>query len=268
MSRPKEPHFFDVEFDRGLEHYWQSAFAHWQGEAHAGESTPSYLWYPEAAARIAASLPNVRIILLVRDPTERAFSSWLLHRNLGREERSFAAAVGVRSDGTVARACPDPATIAGLHAERVRLRRYDPAYQSFLYLEPGRYAPHLRCYWEACGRERVKVVLFDDLRRDPSGVVREILGFLGADAAVPIANLGRRNARLDPLDALLRRTPWGRVVRQVVPRRVRALAGRALGPLWTPEAPDPAARTAVQGYYRPYNRELARMLERDLASWG
>jgi len=66
------------------------------------DATPTYLWHPEAPARIATYNPNARLIVMVRDPVERAYSHWLMERSRGNEPQSFQAAVEreTRADGS------------------------------------------------------------------------------------------------------------------------------------------------------------------------
>ena len=97
VSRPKEVHYFDVNFDLGPEWY----LAHFEGSEHAtavGEATPDYLYDLEAPGRIAAVVPGVRILLLLRDPAERAYSHYWHNVAVGKESLGFEEALAAEPE--------------------------------------------------------------------------------------------------------------------------------------------------------------------------
>ena len=84
LAHPKELHFFSLHHHRGLEwygHHFEAATA----DQCCGEVTPYYLFHPLAAQRIAADLPKVKLIVLLRDPVERALSQYFHSKRLGLE---------------------------------------------------------------------------------------------------------------------------------------------------------------------------------------
>src|SRR5680860_1100775 len=92
VGQPKEVHFFDQNYERGIDWYLQ----HFPGSDNSkavGEATPAYLYYPEIAERIATTLPDVRILVLLRDPVDRAHSHYWHNRSVGREKLNFADAI-------------------------------------------------------------------------------------------------------------------------------------------------------------------------------
>ena len=111
----KEPHFFDNNHLRG-EHFYRRLFplrAHLRARrAITGEATTHYLSHPAVPGRVAAMLPDVRLIAILRDPVERAYSHYqLAHRN-GREPLSFEQALAAEPErlaGEEARLLSDPA---------------------------------------------------------------------------------------------------------------------------------------------------------------
>lgn len=155
IARGKELHFFDYYFDRGLEWY-ESAFEG-RGDATAfGEGTP-YLGGDTAIGRIVASLPAARMVAIVRQPADRAYSHYWHNRRLGREELSFSEA---------------------LEAEESRLAAGG---HFFSYRLLGNYATQLQDLVSRVGRRRVHVLLNEDLRSARSEALRSIWAFLGVD---------------------------------------------------------------------------------------
>jgi hypothetical protein len=89
--------YFTLYFDRG-ERWYRAHFLTKHHKVKSGisvvfEATPNYLLDPRCAERAASTLPGARIIVLLRDPVERAFSHYLHNRRLGHESLTFAEAI-------------------------------------------------------------------------------------------------------------------------------------------------------------------------------
>ena len=93
MSDPKEPAYFRLEYERGADWYWRTALRRYAGERAAGDGAPQNLHLPFVAARIAATAPEARLLVLCRHPVERAVSAWRHNVRLGIEPLPFGAAV-------------------------------------------------------------------------------------------------------------------------------------------------------------------------------
>jgi Sulfotransferase domain len=146
----KEINYFsrDRNWRRGADWY-ERIFAECPPTAITGELSTSYLVDPDAPRRIRDRYPDARLFVSLRDPAERAFSSYLNDVAAGAidAEVGFREALGERPG----------------------------------YVDGGRYAFHLRRYLELFPREQVFVSIFDDARRDPAAAVSAIYRFLGAD---------------------------------------------------------------------------------------
>ena len=113
----------------------------------AGEFSPKYMNNFLASARIRAAVPQARLIVSLRAPTERAFSHWVHAVRIGRESRDAAEAL--------------------LPGER--------------YVEAGFYSERLLPYLRRFPREQILIVLFESFRADPRAVMSRIYGHLGVD---------------------------------------------------------------------------------------
>jgi hypothetical protein len=134
-----------------------------------GEASPSYVFHPLAPERAAALVPAVRLILLVRNPIDRALSHYHHEVALGREALSFEDALAAEE--------------SRMHGEVERMR--DPAYFShawwnYTYVSRGLYAEQLDRWLELFRRERLLVVPTDDLGAQPAETYGRVLEFLGA----------------------------------------------------------------------------------------
>jgi hypothetical protein len=144
------------------------------GPVVAGEATPYYLHHPHAAARAAAVVPGARLVVLLRDPVERAWSHWKEQRRRGFEPlETFEEALEA-----------EPARLAG-EAERLAA---DPGYRSFAhehqsYAATSRYTEALARWQEAFPPEQLLVLRSEDLFTDPQATFARVLAFLGLQPA-------------------------------------------------------------------------------------
>ncbi|CAL9532422.1 hypothetical protein SUDANB121_04086 [Nocardiopsis dassonvillei] len=187
----KGVHFFDTGYLRGTSWYRSHFPLRTRLRARRGrdrvrvfESSPYYLFHPLAAERIARDLPEVRVVVILRDPVERAYSAHAHETARGFETEPFARAVEL-----------EEARLAG---EEERLIA-DPEYTSHShqhhgYVARGRYADQLERMEKHLGRDRMYVAdhaeLFDGTTRE----LRRIEGFLGLPPG-PDRVPGRHNAR-------------------------------------------------------------------------
>jgi len=237
----KELHYFDFKFEEGTDWY-REHFAGAGDQIAVGEGTPNYLYIREAPARIAGLLPDARLIAILRDPVERAYSHYWHNRAIGREELDFEAA---------------------LDAEAERIDSDDPHARAYWsYVDRGRYLRQLRALGPLFPRESLHVLVFDDLRDAPAQTYRSVCRFLGVDDGHVPPELG---------------TPVNRFV-SFRSRRIRSLtrrlpkpAGRVVGKLNARDESYPPMPERVRGRlhegFHEDNDALASWLGRDLSSW-
>lgn len=163
----KELHFFDQNWWRGIGWY-RRLFPITRGHV-TGEASPYYLYHPLAPARVAATVPHAKLIVLLRDPVQRAYSQYNLSVHYGHEDLSFEEALD-----------REPERLAG-EEEKIAA---DPRYKSFShrhhsYLERGLYAEQLERWFGYFPREQLLVLRAEDMFRDPAAAYGEVLAFLG-----------------------------------------------------------------------------------------
>lgn len=188
-SHEKEVHYFDMNFHRGPGWYARR-FPRPQGHASAAaplpfESSPYYLFEPRVPARIRELVPDVKLVILLRDPVDRAFSHYHNNRRLGRENLSFEDAIDAEEErlaGEEARLHSDPHAVSLVH------KRYS-------YLRRGLYAEQL-LRWRSCfPADQLLVVDAGRLFADPQGVLAEVLAFIGVDRWEPPTFAARNEGR-------------------------------------------------------------------------
>ena len=261
MSPVKEPHFFsygDGEEPR-REPGWGGAgkvtefgayrelFRDVADEKAVGEASTSYLYVPRSAERIKRRVPEARVIVVLRHPAERAFSGFLHGRQRGLEPlKDFSRA---------------------LEAEESRVEAgWGPLYH---YRRRSLYHDQLERYFEAFGRDRVGVYLYEDLKEKPAAVVRDVFGFLGVDSAHEPDVSARHNVSGVPRSGLLRALTRpgfpARVFKRYLPETVR---GRLKKVVYAKPKLSPAAREALNAGYREEISRLEGLLDRDLSRWS
>jgi hypothetical protein len=167
----KEVSFFDRHYARGVAWY-RGNFPNSlraRGDL-VGEASPSYLFHPLAPERVAGLVPEAKLIALVRNPVDRAYSHYQHEVALGREPLSFEDALAAeheRLSGEEERMVADPAY-------------FSHAWWNYTYRARGLYAEQLERWHAVFPREQLLVVPSDDLSADPGAAYARVLEFLGA----------------------------------------------------------------------------------------
>jgi Sulfotransferase domain len=135
------------------------------------ESSPYYMFHPLAAGRIAADLPGVKLLVLLRDPVERSYSAYAHERSRGFESEPFERALALeaaRLDGEAERIAADPGYLSHSH-------------QHHAYRLRGQYIEQLERLEQLFGRDRIHVVDSGDFFVSPEPVYDGVLDFLGLE---------------------------------------------------------------------------------------
>jgi hypothetical protein len=245
LAQQKEVHFFDDRFELG-EAWYRSRFAGATPDVEiVCDATPTYMFLPEVPARMKSLLPGPRLIAILRDPVDRAYSHyWMRRLTPDVESRSFETAIGEEFDAG------NPETRAA-------------------YVSSGYYLRQIHRVLDVYPRDLLHIVLFDDLRSDPLGTFADVCRFLEIDQSAVPAGVGRthnqnfewRSLRFHLL--MNRYRVWARLPRRIA----RAVHRMNTKPVDIPEL-APATRRMLAEHYAPFNAALGDYLGRDLSSWG
>jgi hypothetical protein len=197
----KEPSFFDVNWERGLDWYAQF-FATARPGQQRGEATPDYFASPLAAERIARTNPDVKMIAVARDPVARAHSHYWFRWNTGRERRGIDQVIADEL------AAPD-----------------DP---NGYMIRHGLYGHNAETYRERLGASRLHLILFERLIKDPAVVLAEAQRYLGVE--VRDLSLSHANEARNPRTVFVTRAVQWAARYQGPPKRLlrRLVAGTGL----------------------------------------
>jgi hypothetical protein len=170
----KEIHYLTDRFHRG-ERWYRAHFPRAGRSVLTYEATPYYLFHPLAPARARQTMPAVRVVVLFRNPVDRAYSHYVHSVQRGFETLSFEDALAA-----------EPVRLEG-EAERLAA---DPDYRSvehrvFSYAARGQYASQLQRWFDHFPPEQVLPIRSEDLYADPAREVRRVLEFVGLPDGPP-----------------------------------------------------------------------------------
>ncbi len=163
LSDQKELHFFDRDsaFAAGEPDYDSEYHSHFQRTAGqvVGENTPVYLYWRPAAERIARYNPEMKLVAVLRNPIDRAFSQWQMTTRNGDETLPFGEAI------------------------RREAERFggNGQHRFFSYVDRGRYAGQLRRFQELFPPEQMFILRSEELRAEPADVFQRLTDFIGVE---------------------------------------------------------------------------------------
>jgi hypothetical protein len=173
----KEIHFFDFNFQRGrcwyrahfpslLSKYYYTKIR--KQKFITGEASPYYIFYPHAPKRILSALPQIKLIILLRNPVDRAYSHYNHEIKLGVETLSFAEAIRKEKER--------------LNGEKKKVLKDESCYsfnlQHYSYLSRGIYIDQLKIWFNFFTKEQILILKSEDFYNDTQGILKQIFKFL------------------------------------------------------------------------------------------
>lgn len=270
MCSPKEPHFFSTDMpglgevaDRAA---YDALFDAALPGAKRGEASAFYLSSRTAAAEIHKANPDARIILSIRNPADAAVSLYQQLRDGFREDQDTFEAAWALQDA---------------RARGEKLPSYCPEPAQLQYRDVYSYHDQIQRYFDLFGRNAVKVLLFEDIARNPDRVISEVLDFIGVapfDAPVEMPRTNTRRAPKFPglvrflaaPPAPLRPLvgPIKRVLNRLGVKPSEVMMRHLSRPAQkSGHAVDPELRREVVEAFRSDVERLETLLETDLSAW-
>ncbi len=279
MCTPKEPHFF--AYGEGKFHFegpkdnqfthsslsrrkYEALFAEARHDQLRGDASTSSLYVPRAARRIEQYVPEAKMIILLRNPVDRAFSNYLLLLRDGREPcNSFREAL-----------------------DREPSRINQNWEHGWHYRRMGFYYNQVRRFYEHFDQAQIRIFLFDNFTADPVSIAQDVFCFLGVDDSfVPDTSLQHNPSgcpRSRTLHWLLQLAGVGAQIRSVLPDVIVEMVGHHAGSFiqgirrlkkkvihHNLERPSlsSAVRTRLLDVYRDDIHRLEDLIDRDLSHW-
>lgn len=226
---------------------YQAQFAGVTTEKAIGEACPSYLYYPQAASRIKKYVPDARLIVILRNPIERAYANFL---HTVRDDRE-----------------PHTDFALALQDEAVRIAN---GWEWFWhYIQVGFYGKQLQHYYETFPHCQIKVYLYEDLKANAIALLQDIFRWLEVDDTF-VPNMALRpNKSGMPKNKLLHQiltkpNPVKTLLKPLFPARIRQKIQHQN--LNTPELSQ-EVREQLLDIYRADILQCQDSIDRDLKSW-
>lgn len=165
----KEVHYFSLHSQRGLAWY-SDHFKLARADQRCGDITPYYLFHPQAPSRIQAALPNARLLILLRDPVERALSHYFHARRHGFETLPLAEALEA-----------EPDRLNGAADALLSPGGHHYSHQKHSYVARGRYELQIQAYLQRFSKHQILVLKSEALFAQPEQGWRTLLEFLALE---------------------------------------------------------------------------------------
>ncbi len=179
LPRQKELHYFSLHYGKG-EAWYRQQFADANPDQRCGEITPYYVFHPEAPARMHALLPQAKLILLLRDPVERALSQLAHSMRLGLEPLELEEALAAEAQ-----------RLEGAEAVLASANGRHRSHQEHSYLARSRYELQLERWLSVFPKEQIFLRRSEELFEQPEQLWAELLEFLQI-RTVPLPQQGRK----------------------------------------------------------------------------
>jgi hypothetical protein len=218
------------------------------GEKAVGEASACYLWSQTAGANIRAKVPDARIIMVLRNPADRAFSQYWHAISLGVTRQSFGQAI---RSSTIRRS-----------------QKFDVLYPL---LEFGLYGEHVKRYLDLFPRHNVGIYIYEDYQERFADMLADIFEFLNVDANfTPDLSEKHLEARIPQsiqLTYLLKKSGVWQHAKEWCPNALRPILRSLAFRQRRAITMEPNDRRYLLSYYREDVRKLSELLDRDLLWW-
>jgi hypothetical protein len=268
MSRPKETLFFEKEFDKGVAHFRSVYFPDWRKEQLLGEARHRNLLLPYVPPLVAQSFPNAKLIVILRNPVDRAYSHYLHRKNRGFESLPFQNALEKDLQRIQ---CGGSFNIPEGREKYLNQLAPDGASMEYrTYLDCGYYAEQIQRYLKYFDRNQLLVLFLEDLKKDPISFYSDTLAFL--DPKLPLVDVlfSPKNRRTNRINIVLSKflskhhrfrasiPPFLKEFFQSITMRLTA-SGQ--------DIPDDT-RAWLVSHYMEHNQKLENLTGRDLSHWN
>ena len=174
LPKKKELHFFDENYSRGLDwylRYFKKANAPFP--VCTGEASPYYFFHPLVPSRIYNTYPGIKLMLLLRNPVNRAYSQYHHMKRKGRISLSFEHCIRLEED-----------VLAGRKEAFFKEEHHsDLMYRRFSFLTRSRYAEQLDEWYKDFNREQLLIIRSEDYFSDAGQTFQQVFRFLGLPPA-------------------------------------------------------------------------------------
>lgn len=159
-AKKKEVHYFNINHQKGDK--WYHQHFEWTKMHLQGEASPYYLFDDSVAAKVKTYNPNIKLIVILRDPIERAFSHYRMNVKLGAEDLSFMDALNAEEERTKVNHALSPTNPRLIYS----------------YKQRGLYSKQLDQWLKYFPKEQLMILKYEDFFKKPWDEVQEVYRFL------------------------------------------------------------------------------------------
>jgi hypothetical protein len=245
----------DIEYIKGYEYAFEHYFHHCNDKGLLFAKNVGIMYWPKAIKRLKEHNPHIHLVLILRNPVDRAYSAYWFARREGWENiKIFEEA---------------------LKAEEIRKEGDAFKWRQCLYLERGNYYKHIVKIFEHFRKEQVHVYLFEDLTSDPMRVCKEICSIFGLNYNLEIKC--RHNvaaiARSEMLAYILRRigqsgSSLKKNLKAIIPDSLKKSLLKLNKVEFTPPLMKEETKKALIEFYKEPNHMLSELIGKDLSGWS
>jgi len=251
MSSVKEPKFFcdslsssdneKPQFTKSREAY-MCLFGGVKNEEIIGEASADYLYCQESAERIHNFNDQAKIIVLIRNPVQRAYSHYLLIQEGGREDKSFGEVIEEKNH----------------------------------YIKRGLYYSQIKRYLDVFGKNKVKVIKSEDFKEETEKVIIETLNFLGLEYEGDIETEKKYNKSGVVISETIKNVlehenKIKKIVKKLVPEEIVSFVGQEVRRINKQSRKKPDMKNKLKrklkSFYKKDVEKLEEMLREDLSKW-
>lgn len=268
MSSPKETVFFEKEYEKGLEYYLKTYFPHRTNELLLGDARHRNLYLPYVPRRIANFLPDAKLIVILRNPVDRAYSHYIHRKVRGVEPLSFKEAIKRDMEHI------EKGEYINTKQEiKNYIDQLDSDGSSLLYrtyIDCGYYAEQIERYLKYFNKEQLLIVFFDDLIKNNKKLFHQLLSFLDNRLSLIDIDFSVRNKRTNKLylsiAKILSRCPSAE---SLIPPKIKNIFLHFTEYLIPREAKmNKETRSWLISHYLEHNKKLEVLTGRNLSSWN
>lgn len=272
ITDPKEPWFFDTnDYQNGMAWYWKKYLSHFAGEKCVGEASSHTLFVPFTAERLHKTVPNAKLIVILRNPIKRAYSDWWMKYCANVETDDFETAIEKNL-----KQIEDDVDFSNpsIWQDHIDSHKHSLIYKT--YIDFGYYATQLERYFTYFPKKQILILLSDDLVINPVHTIHKTWEFLGVNMDIDEIHLSlkQENVAKSPLEDTVRKSIVSLpVVGNITKSLPRCVKNMLLAPFKTvyagkkPMIPE-NIENKLENHYNSEIKHLEHILKRDLSMWA
>lgn len=169
LPNVKEVHFFTKNYHRGL-NFYKTYFPYKQKGKLSGEATPYYLFHPKVPYRLYKCFPNVKLIIMLRNPVNRAFSHYNMEKKLSNEKRAFEVAIQDELN-----------QLENLNKKILSSNHYTTEHAHHSYLSRGLYQEQIERWLNYFDKNQMLFIKSEDFFENPQKELKRVFDFFKID---------------------------------------------------------------------------------------